>query len=716
MLGTHSVSFTVAAAAEEETVTTPPPSAVTGLVLVDAATQATVATLANGDRVDLGAVSATSFGIRADVASGAGVESVVLTLSGANSVSRTENMAPWSLYGDTKNADGVRELNGGTLPAGSYTLSATAYPENGGAGTALGTRTVTFTVLAPPALRVADARAEEGPNASLDFVVTLDRAPGAQITVSYATSDVTAVAGSDYTDTSGTLTFAAGVREKTVSVPVLDDAVDEGEETMTLALSGAEGATISDGEATGTISNSDPLQKMWLARFGHTVGSQIVDEVSGRLSRRLEGAQMTVGGQTLDLAGLDAGRALTGLARRFGEGGGVPLIGSSFHIAFGTEGGAPGLVAWGRVASLTSNMQEAHRKGAVRLDNEVVTGIVGLDRQWSRGIAGVALSFSDGRSRFAQQAVDSGTIEGSLTAVSPYAQLRLGERLQVWSLAGFGTGEMTIRQDRGGTPARADIGMQLGAVGVRGDLARAGETGGLDLAVKADAFLVRMDSAKAPNTVATEAEASRLRAMLEGSRTFELGGGASLAPGLELGLRQDGGDAESGAGVEVGAALAYAHEPSGLTARLNARTFVSRSDTDHEEWGVSGSLHMGADGAGRGFLMSLAPTLGAALSNADRLWSAHDAGDLGADGEFEAEARFDAEFGYGLRAFGALTGTPYAGLGLSDAGRDWRLGWRLAPGNAPLDFSFGVEATLARPANDNAPSGHGAMLRGAIRW
>ncbi len=567
----------------------------------------------------------------------------------------------------------------------------------------------------PPALSVADARAEEATDPTLDFAVTLDRAPSRTVTVDYATADGTAVAGADYTATSGTLTFSAGETAKTVSVPVLDDAVDDDGETLTLRLSNASGATVADGEAVGTITNSDPVQKMWLSRFGHMVGSQIVDEVSERLSRPLEGAQVTVGGQTLDLAGLDAGQALTGLAQTFGEGGGVPVTGSSFHVAFGTEGGGPGMVAWGRVASLASSMQKAHRKGAVHMDNEVVTGIFGLDRQWSRGIAGVALSVSEGRSGFAQQAVDdSGAIEGRLTAVSPYAQLRLGERLQVWSLAGFGTGEMTIRQDNESAPElRSDIGMHLGAVGMRGDLARAGEAGGLDLAVRADAFLVQMESAEAP--VAAEAETSRLRVMLDASRTFRLDGGASLAPGLELGLRQDGGDTESGAGVEIGAGLAYEHARSGLKAHLRARSFISRSESDYEEWGVSGSLHMGADGAGRGFLMSLAPTLGAASSGVNRLWSAHDASDLAANGDFEAEGRFDAEIGYGLPAFGVLTGTPYAGLGLSESGRDWRLGWRLTPGNAPLDLSFGVEATLTQPANDNAP-GYGAMLRGAIRW
>ena len=94
----------------------------------------------------------------------------------------------------------------------------------------------------PPGLTVADAEVQEAANATLAFAVTLGRAPSGTVTVDYATSDGTATAGSDYTAASGTLTFAAGETEKTVSVPVLDDAHDEGSETLTLTLSNASGA------------------------------------------------------------------------------------------------------------------------------------------------------------------------------------------------------------------------------------------------------------------------------------------------------------------------------------------------------------------------------------------------------------------------------------------------------------------------------------------
>ena len=84
------------------------------------------------------------------------------------------------------------------------------------------------TVAGPPGLAAADARASEGPNVALEFSVTLDRASPRAVTVDYATADGAAQAGTDYTAASGTLTFAAGARSKTVTVTVLDDGVNEG--------------------------------------------------------------------------------------------------------------------------------------------------------------------------------------------------------------------------------------------------------------------------------------------------------------------------------------------------------------------------------------------------------------------------------------------------------------------------------------------------------
>jgi hypothetical protein len=118
-----------------------------------------------------------------------------------------------------------------------------------------GTATDTLTV-GLPALSINDVTVAEGAGTAT-FTVSLDAAPSAAISVDYATSDVTAEAGSDYTAVSDTLTFAAGETSKTVDVTITSDAAAEATETFTVTLSNPSNATISDASGTGTITDDD---------------------------------------------------------------------------------------------------------------------------------------------------------------------------------------------------------------------------------------------------------------------------------------------------------------------------------------------------------------------------------------------------------------------------------------------------------------------------
>ena len=104
-------------------------------------------------------------------------------------------------------------------------------------------------------LSVSDASAEEAEGASLNFTVTLSQALSEMVTVNYRTSDGTARAGSDYRATSGWLYFGPGQTEKTVTVPVLDDELDEGSETLTLTVwnRSPQHMSVADPIGTGTI-------------------------------------------------------------------------------------------------------------------------------------------------------------------------------------------------------------------------------------------------------------------------------------------------------------------------------------------------------------------------------------------------------------------------------------------------------------------------------
>ena len=109
------------------------------------------------------------------------------------------------------------------------------------------------TAAVTPTVGIAGGSGTEG-DGDIAFAVTLDRAGADTVTVDYATADGTAD-DDDYTATSGTLSFAAGTTSGTITVPIADDDVNEGDETFTVALSNASGATLGTAGATGTVRN-----------------------------------------------------------------------------------------------------------------------------------------------------------------------------------------------------------------------------------------------------------------------------------------------------------------------------------------------------------------------------------------------------------------------------------------------------------------------------
>ena len=109
---------------------------------------------------------------------------------------------------------------------------------------------------ASPSISVDDVSvAEDAGNAQ--FTVTLSDAFDQAVTVQFATIDGTAKAGSDYTVTSGTLTIDPGSTTGTIAVPVLDDELDEPDETFAVTLTNAINGTISDADGEATITDND---------------------------------------------------------------------------------------------------------------------------------------------------------------------------------------------------------------------------------------------------------------------------------------------------------------------------------------------------------------------------------------------------------------------------------------------------------------------------
>jgi len=218
---------------------------------------------------------------------------------------------------------------------------------------------------------------------------------------------------------------------------------------------------------------------------------------------------------------------------------------------------------------------------------------------------------------------------------------------------------------------------------------------------------------------------TRLCLGLEARRPVALDGGVVLTPGLEVRLRHDGGDAETG--LDLGGGLALAVPKHGLQAEVRGRGLLSHRSKGFRERGFSGALSWRQKPASdHGPALKLTRTVGGAYSGgADALLSRVTLDGLAANDNSGSDdnlknRRLELKLGYGLSAFGdRFTWTPEAGVGLSDAGRDYSLGWRLVRRSRPgdtgsLDLSF--EARRRKSANDGAPPVHSVGFRLTARW
>ena len=266
----------------------------------------------------------------------------------------------------------------------------------------------------------------------------------------------------------------------------------------------------------------------------------------------------------------------------------------------------------------------------------------------------------------------------SIRSVSghPYVALNLASGGRLWASAGWGSGEWI---DNSGS---------LGHYGANMSWANAVAGGALPISIRGAGLEAVFDASAASLTV-EDADlvlgdpslgVNRVRAALEGQRTFAQGSGSVVDLGARLGLRYDGGDGATGMGVEAGLGAAWSLPSSGMRLGLEWSLLVAHQG-DVNRQSVSAYIEREPPGpSGRGLRFRLAPSLGADAMHEGALFDDEQLRGLGGLHHMPQGPRLDAEVGYGFER-SALS--PY--VGVSTGGDDRRslrtgLGWTTSRG------------------------------------
>ena len=565
---------------------------------------------------------------------------------------------------------------------------------------------------AGPALTVSDARAREGEILRFQVILT---PPGSEtVTVDYQTASGTAVEGLDFIAAGSRLTFEPGIAQQTVEVRTRKDDIDESNETLTLRLSNAHGARLQDAVGTGTIIGAVArrirlVNRAYLPEVGRAIAFNAVRcRIDRALSRTASGNLK----QALDRLAPPQ-PASFGWSPARSRSVSIDQLFGRLSFALQSTGGANGI---GRVSAWSCGdyraLADGKSGGPVDWDGKVVGLQAGADvRLRPDLLAGLAVSRFNGTFRYDVgdgAAAIGGRDRLRLYGLHPYLAWKASPYLTVWGTIGHSWGDLEMSDDVEGDRRAGNARLGSGMLGLNGRLLEHGKT---TVRFKGEIGLAQFKIADAGvGFDAAVSDLRRLRLAIEFAHEQPLPTGGTLRPWGQIGMFHDGGDGETGVGLELGGGLRYRNQTKGWSAEVFGRRRMVHGDALPREWGGGAAFRFDPGPADLGFSAILNQSWGRTKSGVERLWD--QGSEDTASGSLRG-GRMELQLGYG---FGALGGrgvlTPYGAVTLGQgSGRSYRWGGRLEAGSG---VALSLEAE--RRETNNAEPEHAIMLRGLLRF
>ncbi len=447
----------------------------------------------------------------------------------------------------------------------------------------------------------------------------------------------------------------------------------QGSATVTVTATNAAGSADLAFEVTVA---TDPVEKAVLedalAAIGRSMLSSTAHVIGSRFNLASHAASMALGGQRFAPRAFAGDPAAAWRRDPFHRSGWIdrhphdsPLTsaqllgGTAFNIPL--PAGVSGLALWGAgdLAAFSGEPQSGMYEGTA------AAGFLGVDAHGDGWLAGVSVARHGAEADydFAGTVEGEGTLATGVTSLHPYARMDLGEDAEAWVIAGFGGGDVDLtREHIGGVTESSDVSMAM----VMGGLERALQMElealrGAALSLRGDAGFLSLDTDGGSDRAVDDLAASVSRLRLGVEATWNLRG---TTPFLEMAGRLDGGDGQTGGGIELAGGLRHAFPESGLAVEAKARVLALHTGDGYSESGFGATATFDPGAPGRGVTFRLAPRWGGSADATDLFWD--ERRDLGDAARYGLGPRgqtwgMDAALGYGfqLRSMPGLV-TPFS--------------------------------------------------------
>lgn len=361
--------------------------------------------------------------------------------------------------------------------------------------------------------------------------------------------------------------------------------------------------------------------------------------------------------------------------------------GSSFALNLGHGPASRStFVYWGSASTGSFGSELEHDEfSKLTADGSTTTVNLGIDYRMNERVQlGLALSSVSGSVEYSfdeEEEEGSGELSPSLTSATPWLRWQSPTGLEVWGAAGIGWGSAEVTHDSDTT--EMDMSSRIIAAGYWSQVAT---VRGIGIAAKADAFMASLSTDGGSDAVDDAgADAQRIRLAAEMGPRLGTDGETPLSYSFELGARHDGGDAESGMGVDAAANFSYSNPGGGIEVSGRGSFLLFHGQEGFSEMGM-GLLVAYAPGTdARGLQLSLEPAWNAPRSNAaDSMWNMDSSGDLSLSSSRDATVR--ARLGYGVGAIQErVVATVYGETETGGPEQRLRLGTELRGQDGPLE-------------------------------